>query len=105
MIAVTTESRSSSFPDLPNISEAGVKGYDYSFWFGLFGPANMPRDVVNKLAQASAGVLNEPDLRAKLMAGGNEPALSKDTAEFAAWTKAEAKMSTELTIQSGAKMD
>jgi tripartite-type tricarboxylate transporter receptor subunit TctC len=105
MIAVTTESRSSSFPDLPSVSEAGVKGYDYSFWFGLFGPANMPRDAVNKLAQASLKVLSEPDLRAKLMAGGNEPAPSKDAAEFAAWTKGEAKISTELTIQSGAKVD
>jgi tripartite-type tricarboxylate transporter receptor subunit TctC len=105
MIAVTTTSRSSSFPDLPSISEAGVKDYDYSFWFGLFGPANMPRDVVNKLAAASAKALSEPELRAKLTAGGNEPAPSQNAGEFAAWVKSEAKTSTELMIQSGAKVE
>lgn len=105
MVAVTSASRSGSFPDLPSISEAGVKDYDYTFWFGLFGPAKMPREIVDRLAEASAKVLNEPDMRAKLAAGGNEASPSKNAAEFAAWTREEAKLSTELTIQSGAKID
>lgn len=105
MVAVTSSDRSSSFPDLPSISESAVKNFDYTFWFGLFGPAKLPRNVVEKLADASAKVLNDPDMRAKLVASGNEAAPSKNAAEFAAWAKAEAKLATELTVQSGAKID
>ena len=105
MIAVTSANRSSSFPELPSIAEAGVKDYDYTFWFGLFGPAKMPREIVNRLAEASAKVLGDPAMRAKLAAGGNEASPSKNAAEFAAWTQAEAKLATELTVQSGAKLD
>ena len=105
MIAVTSSSRSSSFPELPSIREAGVKDYDYTFWFGLFGPAKMPREIVDRLAAASAKVLNDPAMRAKLAAGGNEASPSKDPAEFAAFAQAEATLSTELTVQSGAKLD
>lgn len=105
MIAVTSGLRSPSFPDLPSVSEAAVKNYDYTFWFGLFGPAKMPRQIVEKLADASSKVLSDAELRAKLMAGGNEPSPSKNAAEFAAWSKAEAKQATDLTIQSGANLD
>ncbi|QGW83406.1 Bug family tripartite tricarboxylate transporter substrate binding protein [Variovorax paradoxus] len=105
MIAVTSANRSGSFPELPSIAEAGVKDYDYTFWFGLFGPAKMPPEIVNRLAEASAKVLGDPAMRAKLAAGGNEASPSKNAAEFAAWTQAEAKLSTELTVQSGAKLD
>jgi tripartite-type tricarboxylate transporter receptor subunit TctC len=105
MLAVTSEARSSSFPDLPSVAEGGVKGFDYTFWFGLFGPGKMPRDVVDKLADASAKVLSEPDIRTKLAASGNEASPSKNAAEFVEWVKMEAKTSTDLTIQSGAKME
>jgi len=105
MIAVTSSDRSASFPDLPSISESAVKNYDYTFWFGLFGPAKLPRNVVEKLADASAKILNDADMRAKLAVSGNEAAPSKNAAEFAAWAKAEAKQAIELTIQSGAKFD
>lgn len=105
MIAVTSITRSSSFPELTTISEEGVKNYDYTFWFGLFGPSKMPRDVVNRLAEASAKVLSDPAMRAKLAAGGNEASPSKNAAEFAAWTQTEAKLATELMVQSGAKLD
>jgi tripartite-type tricarboxylate transporter receptor subunit TctC len=105
MIAVTSTSRSGSFPELPTIVESGVKNYDYTFWFGLFGPAKMPLEAVNRLAEASAKVLSDPAMRAKLAAGGNEASPSKDAAEFASWTAAEAKLATELTVQSGAKLD
>jgi tripartite-type tricarboxylate transporter receptor subunit TctC len=82
-----------------------VSKLDYTFWFGLFGPAKLPKGVVKRLADASAKVLNDPEMRAKLVAGGNEASPSKDAAEFAAWTAEEAKIATELTIQSGAQLD
>ena len=54
MLAVTSAQRSQSFPTLPTLAEAGLTDFDYTFWFGLFGPAGLPKDVASKLADASA---------------------------------------------------
>ena len=105
MIAVSSSTRGGSFPELPSIAEAGVKDYNYTFWFGLYGRAKMPREIVNRLADASAKVLSDPALQAHLAAGGNEASPSKNAAEFAPWMQGEAKLSTQLTIQSGAALD
>jgi tripartite-type tricarboxylate transporter receptor subunit TctC len=105
MIAVTSAERSPDFPNLPTIEEAGVKGYDYSFWFGLFGPAGLPAAVVDKLAAASAKVLSEPELKARLSAGGNAAAPSKNAAEFTAWAASEGQRLRRLMEQSGARVD
>src|SRR5215218_6318571 len=48
-LAVSTTKRSPLVPDLQTIEEAGVKGYDMSFWFAAYVPANTPPAVVNKL--------------------------------------------------------
>jgi tripartite-type tricarboxylate transporter receptor subunit TctC len=50
-IAVTSLQRDASLPDVPTMDEAGVKGYDATFWFGLLAPAGTPpaiRDLLNK---------------------------------------------------------
>src|SRR5207253_10880573 len=48
-LAVTTAQRYPSYPDLPTATEAGVPGYDFSSWGGVFVPAGTPRAVVQKL--------------------------------------------------------
>jgi len=48
-LGVSTLARSPLTPDLPTISEAGLKGYDMSFWFAAYVPANTPAAVVNRL--------------------------------------------------------
>lgn len=51
VLAVTTLQRDPTLPDVPTMDEAGVKGYDASFWFGLLAPAGIPpaiRDLLNK---------------------------------------------------------
>ena len=50
VLAVTTAERSALFPDLRGMKESGVDGYDFTFWFGLFGPAGLPTDVAKKLS-------------------------------------------------------
>ncbi|HBO77697.1 MAG TPA: ABC transporter substrate-binding protein, partial [Cupriavidus sp.] len=71
-LAVTSEKRSPLLPNLPTVSESGVKGYDFTFWFGLFGPANLPPDVVRKLFAASQKALSDPEVVQKLAAQGNQ---------------------------------
>ena len=62
-LAVTTPQRNPSFPDLPTAAEAGVPGYDFSSWGGVFVPAGTPRAVVQKLNVEIVTALANPDLR------------------------------------------
>lgn len=72
-LGVTTAKRSASAPQIPTLAEAGVAGYDMSTWYGLIGPANMPAEVVNKLNQELRNVLQDPQVRNKLVAQGVDP--------------------------------
>lgn len=104
-IAVTSGQRSPMFPNLPAVAEAGIKDFDYTFWFGLFGPAGMSAEVVGKLFDASVKTLNDPDIRARLAQGGNEAAPSKSPAEFASWAEADGKKNADLVRKLGVTLD
>jgi len=66
-LAVTTAKRSSHMPDVPTYKEAGLD-IDIGTWFGLFGPAQLPRDIVNRLnADLAKGIVNNPENRAKFL--------------------------------------
>jgi len=73
-LAVTTASRSALMPDLPTMAEAGLPGFESSAWFGLFGPAGLPRDVQARVHEAAVAALNAPDARERLLAAGADPA-------------------------------
>ncbi|BEP56810.1 tripartite tricarboxylate transporter substrate-binding protein [Variovorax sp. V118] len=105
VLAVTSGQRSPLFHDVPSVAEAGVKGYDYTFWFGLFGPAGLPPEVAQKLFDASVAALNDPEVKARMEKSGNESAPSKSLAEFRAWALAEGAKSKELTERSGASVE
>ena len=47
-LAVSSAQRSSALKDVPTIAESGVPGFDYNLWVGLFGPAAMPADIVER---------------------------------------------------------
>jgi tripartite-type tricarboxylate transporter receptor subunit TctC len=62
-LGVTTTNRSNLLPEVPTIAEAGVPGFDYPIWYGVWVPAGTPAGVVDKLAKDIARVLAAPDLR------------------------------------------
>jgi tripartite-type tricarboxylate transporter receptor subunit TctC len=64
--------RSPAFPEIPTIAESGVPKYDYDTWYGIFGPASLPRTMVAWLNQTLNRVLVEPDLRKRLADSGLE---------------------------------
>ena len=101
-IAVTTAERSALFPELPSIAESGVKGYDFSFWFGLYGPAGLPADVVERLFDAATRALKDPVLIEKLGTTGNAAMPSKSPAEFKTWAEKDGKENLDLIKESGA---
>jgi tripartite-type tricarboxylate transporter receptor subunit TctC len=72
-LAVSTPQRSSALPDVPTTLEAGYKNSDYTFWNGLFAPANTPREIVDKLAQEMQKALAAPGVPEKLAQQGIDP--------------------------------
>lgn len=72
MLAVTSAKRSQAVPDVPTAVEAGVPGYVYETWFGLFAPAGTPKPIVSRLNQATVKVLGMKDVRDQLFSQGVE---------------------------------
>jgi tripartite-type tricarboxylate transporter receptor subunit TctC len=103
-IAVTTLKRSPFLPELPTISESGLRGFDVGTWFGVFAPAGTPREMVMRLNSDISRALRTPGMKERLAALGAEA--MPDTPEaFAAFVKAEMSKYKQIVQASGAKMD
>jgi tripartite-type tricarboxylate transporter receptor subunit TctC len=72
-IATTGTKRSSVYPDLPTVQEAGLAGFEVDLWLGIFAPAGTPADVVEKLNGAIQTVLKDPETIKALAKVGVEP--------------------------------
>ena len=62
-LAVGSPRRSSSLPDVPTTSEAGVPGSEFNFWIGMMAPAKTPRDIVQRLHDEVVKALASPDVK------------------------------------------
>lgn len=66
VLAVVGKARLPNLPQIPTMKEAGGPDIGLTGWFGLFGPANLPQEVVTRLEAATEKVLADPDTRKKL---------------------------------------
>lgn len=71
-LAVTTEKRLASLPEVPTVSESGVPGYDVTSWNALAAPAKTPRPVIERLNRAVAKAIASPDVRERFAQLGVE---------------------------------
>lgn len=69
-LAVTTKERNPQLPDVPTMQELGIKDFDVSIWYAIFGPAGMPQAVTTLLNERLAIVLRKPELKERLHALG-----------------------------------
>lgn len=65
-LAVTGNRRNADYPEVPTFAELGITGMDYEQWFGILGPAGLPRPVLDRLAEAMDQVLRMPEVRERL---------------------------------------
>ena len=72
-LGVSSVRRSSALPDVPTVAEAGVAGFDFPIWYGIWAPAATPAGIVQKLAEDIARALSDPAVRASLVTHGGEP--------------------------------
>ncbi len=72
-LAGTSLKRSSSLPDVPTLSEAGLPGFDATLNYGLVAPAGTPRPIIDKLNKALRGALADEGVRKRIIHEGAEP--------------------------------
>lgn len=72
LMVIGGHKRSPMLPDVPNLHELGIQGVDHDVWYGLFAPAGTPPEVLKKLREATAAVLAEKELQARLREIGYE---------------------------------
>lgn len=102
VIAVTSERRMTSLPDVPTMVEAGVEGYLSVGWFGLAAPAKTPEPIINKLYEAFRDVMAEPEMIQRALAMGVD-LVSMPPAEYAAFIADETEKWARVIQVSGVK--
>jgi tripartite-type tricarboxylate transporter receptor subunit TctC len=103
-LAITSKTRSPLMPELPTIDEAGVPGYEYHTWFGLWAPKSTPQPIVEKLHAEVKMALAEPSVKEKIVATAGEPSTMalKDIDPF---VKAEIAKWAEVVKRAGIKVE
>ncbi len=101
-LAISRIKRSSLYPDLPTMDEAGIKGFNLDAWAGLVAPTGTPPEIVTKLNAALRKVIDSPDVQAKFKAVGFE-GFSSTPEQLGEYMKAEivdwGKMARNAGIQ------
>jgi tripartite-type tricarboxylate transporter receptor subunit TctC len=75
-LGITSLQRSPLLPEVPTVSESGVKGFSYATWQAIYAPRNTPRAVVDRLNAEMIKAVNDPGVRDRLIKLGMEPATS-----------------------------
>ena len=103
-LAVSTPRRSQIVADLPTVAEAGVPGYEVTTWFGLFGPAALPKDIIAKLNGEVIRILALTDVRERLYNEGAETS-RLTVEEFNAFVRADAARWAKVIKSAGIKAE
>ncbi|MBU1360069.1 MAG: tripartite tricarboxylate transporter substrate binding protein [Gammaproteobacteria bacterium] len=103
-LAVTSAKRAPDLPDVPTIAEAGYKGFEAVTWFGIVGPAGMPKDVISKLNAAFNKALALPEVQKKLGDQGAD-VLGGTPEQFTALIRSDIDRWGGIVKDSGAKVD
>ncbi len=104
-IAVTSQKRSASLPNVPAVAEApGLQGFETDLWYGMLAPAKTDPKIVDKLYRETKRVLDLPEFRNKFEPTGTRM-VGSSPAEFAKTIKADLAKWAVVIKSSGAKMD
>jgi tripartite-type tricarboxylate transporter receptor subunit TctC len=104
VLAVSTAKRSSLFPDVPTVAEAGVPGFEYDQWYGLLAAARTPRPIINQVNREIVRILNLPDIKERMLTQGATPTPTSPE-EFDAFIRSEVKRFAQILIAAGAKIN
>ncbi|MCX7364667.1 MAG: tripartite tricarboxylate transporter substrate-binding protein, partial [Alphaproteobacteria bacterium] len=103
-LAVSSARRSTDYPDVPTVDEAGVKGYQSVAWYGLVGPKNMPPELLKKISDEVMRAAGSPGVRSVISTQGGEMVCGSP-ADFAAFITAERQRYETIVRESGMTAD
>ena len=83
LLGVTSDTRLAAFPDAPTIAEAGVPGYEYRGWVGVFAPTGTPKAIIDRLNGEIKKAIDSPELKKRLE-------------DFEPWTMSPAEMTAHI---------
>jgi tripartite-type tricarboxylate transporter receptor subunit TctC len=103
-IAVGTQTRVASLPDVPTVAEMGFKGFETSQWYGIIAQAGVPKDIITKIQEAARVALKSSAVTERFandsaVGGGGSPA------EFANFIDSEQKIWKDIVKRAGIKAD
>ena len=101
-LAVSTSTRTTLLPDVPTVAEAGVPGFNFNLWTGMFAPVGTPPAVVAKINADVQRAWADPEVKARLSKLGLEP-MPMTPAQFTAFVKAEIEDASRVLQAAGVK--
>ena len=103
-LAVTSLARAPSAPEVPTMDEAGLRGFEATAWFGLYGPGGMPAPLADALNAEAVTALGEGGMRERLARQGAEPG-QMDRAAFTAFVVAETRKWAVVVERAQVRLD
>jgi tripartite-type tricarboxylate transporter receptor subunit TctC len=103
-IAVSGAKRSPAMPQVPTVSESGVKGFEVTGWYGVFVPAGTPQDIIARLHKEVVRALSLPEVRERLSTEGAE-LVGNSPREFDVFIRNELTKWAKIVKLSGAKAE
>jgi tripartite-type tricarboxylate transporter receptor subunit TctC len=97
-LGVSTRTRAEVLPEVPTIAEQGLREYDMTLWFGLWGPAGMPAQAVQKLNAQVNSIVQQPEVREQFAKLGIQPAPMRPD-EFAKFVRSEVEVYKRIVRQ------
>jgi tripartite-type tricarboxylate transporter receptor subunit TctC len=104
LLGVSLPNRHPLFPEFPSLDEQGVRGFDVDLWFGVWGPANLPPDVLAKYNRELRDIVAQPEMRDALAKQGLSPRTGTPE-ELAALGKAETEKWARVVREAKIKAD
>jgi tripartite-type tricarboxylate transporter receptor subunit TctC len=103
-IAVLSEKRVATLPNVPTSTEAGLPNFKMSIWYGMFAPANTPREIVQRLYREAVKAYEDPALMKHMAAAGMDPWLGTPE-QMGALLKNEMARYAKIIAAAGIKKD
>jgi tripartite-type tricarboxylate transporter receptor subunit TctC len=103
-LAVTGKERSPLLPEVPTVEEAGVPGYVYYTWFGLWAPKKTPQPVIDKLHAELKKALADPTVKQRIVAAAGEP-MDMPLADIEPFLKAEIAKWADVVKRAGVTVE
>lgn len=103
-LAITSNKRMSTLPDMPTVAESGVPGYEFASWVGELAPASTPPALVNAVNALTVKAARSPDLVDRFTKDATE-VVANSPAEFRNFIQAEAKRWTRVVKESGMRAE